>query len=759
SVVDVAGSTTGPAKESNYSYDQVGNILSVADTAGTGTPDLQCFTYDYQYRMTQAWTPATTKDAAKASGTVGSQTPLDGSGPAACGGTPGSSPLGGPAAYWTSYTFDEVGDRLSETVHDTGLDATKDTKRTLTYKPGTHQVSKVVENTPTGDREYSYTYEAAGNTHTRTIGGSTQTLEYDAAGKVIKNSRPDDATTPDKNEASQTSYLYDADGGRIQRKDPAGTTIYLPGTELRLDAGTSTVKATRYYGYGDSTIAVRDNTKKLFFLAADHHGTGELSIDATTGAITQRRFDPYGNNRGTQPEQGAWPGEKGFVGSTIDASTGLTTIGAREYDSFLGKFISPDPVVDTSDPQQLNAYAYAHNRPVSASDPTGLYDPDERAYCQQHPSSCTDLRVKTGQTKHQQQANDARDNLDRAESNLSGSKHRIKQTVKAITKIVMDELGITAALDCFSSGDLGACGETALNVAGSFAGGLAGKFLAKYGTPWNWNKAYKLIKRVTGLVADLVDGAQEMWKASKAYDKAKGAWAAAKSKLAKSDCHSFLPGTQVELADGKRKNIEDVALGDTVVTTDPKTGKKLTRKVVGTIVTENDKEFVDLTVTTPDGDSSLVATVTHPFWVANEHRFVDAGDLKPGMMLQTPEGKTYPVKNLRLFTERQRTHDLTIDDVHAYYVLAGATPILVHNCGEEAGEHVYRGIDWGHSKYDDALEGRAVPRGGDADAASHNGGNLDSPFTSWTDDYEGVALDAAELGIGPGIVMRHRRAD
>ncbi|MFF4181276.1 RHS repeat-associated core domain-containing protein [Streptomyces sp. NPDC001750] len=759
SVVDVAGSTTGPAKESNYSYDQVGNILSVADTAGTGTPDLQCFTYDYQYRMTQAWTPATTKDAAKASGTVGSQTPLDGSGPAACGGTPGSSPLGGPAAYWTSYTFDEVGDRLSETVHDTGLDATKDTKRTLTYKPGTHQVSKVVENTPTGDREYSYTYDAAGNTHTRTIGGSTQTLEYDAAGKVIKNSRPDDATTPDKNEASQTSYLYDADGGRIQRKDPAGTTIYLPGTELRLDAGTSTVKATRYYGYGDSTIAVRDNTKKLFFLAADHHGTGELSIDATTGAITQRRFDPYGNNRGTQPGQGAWPGEKGFVGGTIDASTGLTTIGAREYDSFLGKFISPDPVVDTSDPQQLNAYAYAHNRPVSASDPTGLYDPDERAYCQQHPSSCTDLRVKTGQTKHQQQANDARDNLNRAESNLSGSKHRIKQTVKAITKIVMDQLGITAALDCFSSGDLGACGETALNVAGSFAGGLAGKFLAKYGTPWNWNKAYKLIKRVTGLVADLVDGAQEMWKASKAYDKAKGAWAAAKSKLAKSDCHSFLPGTQVELADGKRKNIEDVALGDTVVTTDPKTGKKLTRKVVGTIVTENDKEFVDLTVTTPDGDSSLVATVTHPFWVANEHRFVDAGDLKPGMMLQTPEGKTYPVKNLRLFTERQRTHDLTIDDVHAYYVLAGATPILVHNCGEEAGEHVYRGIDWGHSKYDDALEGRAVPRGGDADAASHNGGNLDSPFTSWTDDYEGVALDAAELGNGPGIVMRHRRAD
>ena len=35
---------------------------------------------------------------------------------------------------------------------------------------------------------------------------------------------------------------------------------------------------------------------------------------------------------------------------------------------------------------------------------------------------------------------------------------------------------------------------------------------------------------------------------------------------------------------------------------------------------------------------------------------------------------------LHHYTKRQRTHDLTIDDIHAYYVLAGATPVLVHNC-------------------------------------------------------------------------------
>jgi hypothetical protein len=30
-------------------------------------------------------------------------------------------------------------------------------------------------------------------------------------------------------------------------------------------------------------------------------------------------------------------------------------------------------------------------------------------------------------------------------------------------------------------------------------------------------------------------------------------------------------------------------------------------------------------------------------------------------------------------------HDLTIDTTHTYYVIAGDTPVLVHNCGETAG--------------------------------------------------------------------------
>lgn len=53
-------------------------------------------------------------------------------------------------------------------------------------------------------------------------------------------------------------------------------------------------------------------------------------------------------------------------------SRGLTQLGARQYDPNLGRFITVDPVLDTSEPRHANAYSYSYNSPVSYSDPTGL---------------------------------------------------------------------------------------------------------------------------------------------------------------------------------------------------------------------------------------------------------------------------------------------------------------------------------------------------------------------------------------------------
>ncbi|WP_139134561.1 hypothetical protein [Streptomyces sp. TP-A0874] len=49
------------------------------------------------------------------------------------------------------------------------------------------------------------------------------------------------------------------------------------------------------------------------------------------------------------------------------------------------------------------------------------------------------------------------------------------------------------------------------------------------------------------------------------------------------------------------------------------------------------------------------------------------------MTIRTVNGTTLIVHKTREFTQKQRTHGLTINDTHTFYVLAGKTPVLMHN--------------------------------------------------------------------------------
>lgn len=67
-----------------------------------------------------------------------------------------------------------------------------------------------------------------------------------------------------------------------------------------------------------------------------------------------------------------WPTSRGFLNKPTDQS-GTTHLDAREYDPSLGRFLSVDPVMDPTDPQQLNGYAYSNNSPITMSDPDGQF--------------------------------------------------------------------------------------------------------------------------------------------------------------------------------------------------------------------------------------------------------------------------------------------------------------------------------------------------------------------------------------------------
>ncbi|MEV4616081.1 RHS repeat-associated core domain-containing protein, partial [Kitasatospora sp. NPDC049258] len=271
------------------------------------------------------------------------------------------------------------GTRATETDHNPAGNTAQDTTTTYTYPAATaarpHSLtgtSAVTGGTGTPVTQ-TYDYDTGGNTtgrHLKPTGN--QTLTWNTEGKLEK--------VTDGGKA--TDYVYDAGGNRIlahtaDSAAPAAEnwTLYLGNSELKLVKGAAKPVATRYYAIGTAT-AVRTDDGKVVFQLADHHGTAELNIDATTGAVDQRRTTPFGEARGTAPT--SWSGNRGFVGGTNEA-TGLTHLGARDYDPATGRFISVDLILDVDDPQQWNGYVYSHNNPVNRSDPGGLYDPDERA--------------------------------------------------------------------------------------------------------------------------------------------------------------------------------------------------------------------------------------------------------------------------------------------------------------------------------------------------------------------------------------------
>ncbi|WP_020116548.1 RHS repeat-associated core domain-containing protein [Streptomyces canus] len=326
----------------NYTYDDAGNVTAITDPATLGgtAADNQCFTYDGYRRVTNAWTPSTA-DCSASNRT--------------------NANLGGASPYWTSYTYTDAGLRKTETMHATSADTTKTYCYSAT-KP--HQLAATTSgNTCTGVSA-TYVYDDTGNTTTRLDSTTSQTLIWDNESRL--NQLVEGSST--------TGYIYDADGSLLIRRNTAGETVlYLGATEVHLDTSTSKYWAQRYYSAGSATIVVRSNksgTATLSYLAADHHGTSNLALDATTQTITKRYSTPFGASRtgGT----GTWPDDKSFLGKSADSSSGLTHIGAREYDPVLARFISVDPVLDTSDAQSLNGYTYTDNNPVTHSDPTGL---------------------------------------------------------------------------------------------------------------------------------------------------------------------------------------------------------------------------------------------------------------------------------------------------------------------------------------------------------------------------------------------------
>ncbi|MER7004551.1 DNRLRE domain-containing protein [Dactylosporangium sp. NPDC000555] len=146
--------------------------------------------------------------------------------------------------------------------------------------------------------------------------------------------------------------------------------------------------------------------------------------------------------------------------------------------------------------------------------------------------------------------------------------------------------------------------------------------------------------------------------------------------------HSFDPATLVLMADGSRKPIGEVTIGDMVSTTDPETGETVARMV--TAFHDNvDTDLTDVTLRNGGADAVVHTTRHHPFWSLTRQDWVDAEDLVAGEFLSTAGGGSKEVVQVYSFGGAKHMNDLTVDELHTYYVAADASaePVLVHNCG------------------------------------------------------------------------------
>lgn len=745
--------------DTRYSYDYAGKITSIGQkmsdpTTGAVTNDNQCFTYDAMGELVHAWTSgvvagsggaacqspggwswgyrsdgkATRGPVADAPDTIGDGTTPDATliSSLAASGPVAGTVSGGTLGYWDSYNYDVIGNRTKRTAHDPA-DATKDVTQTYGYgieitgdglptiEVQPHAMA-YVSSTAAGQNS-SYQYDAAGNTTVRDLPASTQQLTWNLENRLA--TLTEDGVT--------TKYVYDASGNRLLENTPSGSTLYLGETELTTVGGKIT-RATRAYGHPGAPTVLRSTDNgattghKLDVLISDHLGTPNTVIAMAAGqAVSRRAFKPYGEVRGTKT---AWPNKRSYLGVGIDDPSGLTHIGAREYDQSTGRFISVDPVIDLQNPLQMNGYAYSSNSPISSSDPSGLFcdgcsaDNPDSAWSPDHGPGCTTEGCydtdgdylynpnsssgnSSSSTQTQQPTTTVKVTKDSSGNTyIEGTRQPTAQELMARYPLVAEEKRYEKWAQhhceymmfeggfCQASESMGLVSSEQSSFDKAVTAVIVG-IVAPDPSAWTGCASGPNLSDCGSAVLDLpflkvLKGLKVTYKVAKKAD--------AVCKL-----NSFLPGTLVLMGDGTTKPIEDIKAGDEVLATDPETGETRVKTVVVPLKDTAEKTLVRVTIDTDgelgDETEQIVATAGHPFWVPQLGEWLEATDLIVGQTLSTGSGAEVRIAAVKRWTEHATVHNLNVADLHTYYVVAGDTPVLVHNAGGELSPEDRKSID------------------------------------------------------------------
>lgn len=158
-------------------------------------------------------------------------------------------------------------------------------------------------------------------------------------------------------------------------------TKYYSGPYEEIQKGSITQK--NYYIYAGGQIAAvyteGSSDAGMYYFHNDHLGSPWLITNASGNEVQRLNFDAWGRRR----DASNWSNyvnlptfkfDRGFTGHEHLDMFGLINMNARLYDPLLGRFLSPDPIVQAPEfTQSFNGYTYALNNPLAYTDPNGEF--------------------------------------------------------------------------------------------------------------------------------------------------------------------------------------------------------------------------------------------------------------------------------------------------------------------------------------------------------------------------------------------------
>ncbi|HEY9286291.1 MAG TPA: RHS repeat-associated core domain-containing protein, partial [Pyrinomonadaceae bacterium] len=202
-----------------------------------------------------------------------------------------------------------------------------------------------------------YTFNAEGQTTSRTDARGTELYQWDARGRVTGATLADGRTV---------NYAYDALGRRASRTAGGVTTNFLyDGDDVVLDRNGdgTTVEYLNGLETDEKLQQASAATGPLYFIQ-DHLDSVVALTDASGGVVERMQYEAFGESAGSSLTR------YGYTGRERDPLTGLLYYRARWYDPNQGRFISEDPI--GYDGGGANFYAYVNNDPVNFNDPLGM---------------------------------------------------------------------------------------------------------------------------------------------------------------------------------------------------------------------------------------------------------------------------------------------------------------------------------------------------------------------------------------------------